>query len=96
MNNFLQTGLYTQGCIIPVTTEDPALSVILDDFSEEFRVNIYVGQEYIDSVTMANYRQICNSVSSLPVYSRHNEYLGNLWSLIQEQLFYVYARIHAS
>ena len=96
MNNFLQTGIYTKGCIIPVTTEDPSLSVILDDFSENFRVNIYVGQSYIDSVTMSNYRQICNSVSSLPVYSRHNEYLGNLWSLIQEQLFYVYARIHKS
>ena len=35
MNNFLQTGMYTEGCIIPITTEDPCLIAILDDFSEE-------------------------------------------------------------
>lgn len=94
MTNFLKTGVYTEGCIIPVTTEDPSLSVVLDEFSENFRLNIYIGDSYIDSVTMANHRQLCNSVYSLPVYSRHNEYLGSIWTLIQEQLFYVYARIH--
>jgi hypothetical protein len=82
MANFLQTGVYTEGCIIPVTTEDPSLLVQLDDFSESFRVNIYIGNTWIDCVSMNNYRQICNNVSSLPVYSRHNEYLGSLWTLI--------------
>lgn len=94
MNQFLKTGVYTDGCIIPVTSEDPSLLVVLDDFSEEFRINIYCGQHYIDSITMSNYRQICNSVSALPVYSRYNEYLGDVWSLVQEQLMYVYLRIH--
>lgn len=96
MTNFLQTGVYTEGCITPVTTEDPSLLAVLDDFSEEFRVNIYVGNSYICPVSMGNHRQICANVSSLPVYSYKNEYLGSLWSLVQEQLFYVYARIHKS
>jgi len=26
--SFLQTGIYTEGCIIPVTTEDPSLTVL--------------------------------------------------------------------
>ena len=96
MENFLTNGFIgrSHGFIIPVTTEDPSLLVVLDDFSEEFRINIYCGQHYIDSITMNNYRQICNDVSSLPVYSRHNEYIGNVWSLIQEQLYYIYCRIH--
>ena len=96
MNHFLQTGVYTEGCIIPVTIEDPSLLVQLDDFSESFRVNIYIGSTWVDCVSMDNYRQICNGVSSLSVYSRHNEYMGSLWTLIQEQLFYAYARIHGS
>ena len=96
MENFITNGFVgrSQGFIIPVTTEDPSLSIILDDFSEEFRINIYCGNHYIDSITMTNYRQMCNNVSALPVYSRFNEYLGNVWSLIQEQLFWVYFKIH--
>ena len=94
MNNFLKTGIYTKGCIIPVTTEDPSLSVILDDFSEQFRLNVYCGNSYIDSITILNFRQVCNDVSSLPVYSRHGEYLGNVWSLVNEQMYYDYLTIH--
>lgn len=86
MTKFLQTGIYTEGCIIPVTTEDPSLLVQFDDFSEEFRLHVYIGDSYIDSITMSNYRQIANDVSSLPVYSRHNEYLGSVWTLIQEHI----------
>jgi hypothetical protein len=96
MKQFLQTGVYTEGCIIPVTTEDPSLLAVLDDFSEQFRINIYIGSSYIDSITMENYRQICNSVSSIAVVDRFGSHLGNVWSLIQEQLYYVYARIHKS
>lgn len=95
MNNFLKTGIYTEGCIIPVTTEDPSLLVIFDDFSEEFRLNVYCGNSYIDSITMLNFRQVCNDVSSLPVHSRHGEYLGNVWSLVNEQMFYDYLIIHS-
>lgn len=94
MNTFLSTGVYTEGCIIPVTTEDPCLTAILDDFSEELRINIYVGDSYIDSVTMKNYRQMCNSVSSIPVVDRFGIYLGSIWNVIQEQMFYSYMRIH--
>jgi hypothetical protein len=94
MKTFINTGIYTQGCIVPITTEDPSLLVMFDEFSEEFRLNIYCGESYIDSITMADCRQMCNSVSSLPVYSRHNEYLGNVWSLMNEQMYYDYLRIH--
>ena len=94
MNSFIQTGVYTKGCIVPVTTEDPSLLVVFDEFSEEFRLNIYCGESYIDSITIANHRNVCNDVSSLPVYSRHGEYLGNVWSLVHEQMYYDYLRIH--
>jgi hypothetical protein len=96
MNTFLETGIYTEGCIIPITTEDPSLTAILDDFSEEFRINIYAGSYYITSVTMKNYRQMCNDVSSMIVNDRHGKYISNIYSLIQEQLFYVYLRMHNS
>jgi len=95
MNNFLKTGIYTNGCIIPITTEDPSLLLILDEFTENFRINIYCGQSYIDSITMSNFREICNDVSSLAVQSRHGEYLGNVWSLINEQMYYDYLKIHS-
>ncbi len=94
MNNFLQTGMYTEGCIIPITTEDPCLIAILDDFSEEFRINIYAGSHYITSVNMTNCKQMCNDVSALLVEDRHGNYLGNIYSLVQEQLFWVYLKMH--
>jgi hypothetical protein len=95
MNNFLKTGIYNNGCVIPVTVEDPSLLLILDEFTENFRINIYCGQSYIDSITMSNFREICNDVSSLVVQSRHGEYLGNVWSLINEQMYYDYLKIHS-
>jgi len=94
MNTFINTGIYTQGCIVPITTEDPCLIAVLDDFSEEFRVNIYAGDSYIDSVTMKNCKQMCNSVSSILVVDRFGVQLGNIWSLVNEQLYYAYLRIH--
>ena len=94
MNKFLQTGIYTEGCIIPITTEDPSLICVLDDFSEEFRINIYSGSHYIASVNMINFKQMCNDVSALLVEDRHGNNLGNVFSLVQEQLFWEYLRIH--
>ena len=96
MNNFLRTGLYTEGCIVPVTTEDPSLVAVLDDFCDYFRVNIYVGKSYIDSVTMDNYRSMCSDVSGLIVTDRRGNYINNIWTLIQEQMFYDYLRIHSN
>jgi hypothetical protein len=93
---FISTGIYTNGCIIPVTTEDPCIQVILDSYSEDFRLNIYVGSAWIEAITMSNYRSICTDVSALPVYSSKDEYLGNVWKLIQEQLFWDMLRIHAA
>jgi hypothetical protein len=94
MKDFISTGTYTQGCIIPITTEDPCLKAVLDDFSEEFRINIFAGSHYITSVTMTNYRQMCNSVSALSVVDRQDNYISSIWSLIQEQMFWHYLRIH--
>jgi hypothetical protein len=96
MTTFLSTGVYTQGCIVPVTTEDPCLTAILDDFSEKFRVNIYVGDSFIDCVTIKNYRQMCNNVSSIPVVDRFGAYQGTIWSLVNEHLYYSYLRIHGN
>lgn len=96
MTKFITSGVYTEGCIIPVTTEDPCLTAVLDDFSEEFRVNIYAGDSYIDSVTMKNCKQMCNSVSAIPVVDRFGVQLGNIWSLVNEQMYYDYLRIHKS
>lgn len=94
MTDFIKTGIYREGCFVPVTTEDPCIQVLHDEYAETFRINIYVGNTWIDEITMANYNSMCNDVSSLAVYSFKGEYLGNVWKLIQEQLYYVYARIH--
>jgi hypothetical protein len=98
MTQFLKSGILGRqdGFLIPVTTEDPSLKAVLDDFSEDFRINIYVGDSYIDSITMENYKQICNSVSSIAVVDRFDVPMGNVWSLVQEQLFFAYLRIHKS
>jgi hypothetical protein len=93
---FISTGIYTNGCVIPVTTEDPCIQVIHDEYSEDFRLNIYVGSTWIEAITISNYRSMCNAVSALPVYSSKNEYLGNVYSLIQEMLFWDMLRIHAA
>jgi len=91
MSTFIQTGVYTEGCIIPVTTEDPCIQVLHDEYAETFSINLYVGNTWIDEITMVNYNTMCNDVSSLAVYSFKGEYLGNVWKLVQEQLSYVYA-----
>jgi hypothetical protein len=98
MSHFLTNGILGRehGYLIPVTTEDPCLKAVLDDFSEEFRVNIYVGDSYIDSVTMKNCKQVCNDVSSIPVVDRFGVQLGNIWSLVNEQMYYDYLKIHKS
>ena len=43
---------------------------------------------------MVNYRQMCNDVSALLVKDREDNYLGNIHSLVQEQLFWDYLKIH--
>lgn len=96
MNNFLKTGIYTDGCIVPVTTEDPDIWVILDEYSEEFRLNVYIGNTWIDAISMTNHRSLHNDVSRLPVHSYKGEYLGTVNSLIQEQLFFDLLKIHHS
>ena len=93
---FISTGIYTNGCVIPVTTEDPCIQVIHNDYSEDFCLNIYVGNSRIEEISMSNYRSICNDVSALPVYSFKGEYLGNVWEFVQEQLFWDMLRIHAA
>ena len=98
MTSFLENGILGRehGYLIPVTVEDPSLLAVLDDFSEDFRINIYVADSYITSVTMKNHLSMCNSVSTIPVVDRHNVYVGNIWSLVNEQLFWEYLRIHKS
>ena len=93
-NTFISTGVYTNGCVIPVTTEDPCIKVILNEYSEDFRLNIYVGDTWIEAITMSNYRNMCADVSALPVYSFEGEYLGNVWELTQEQVFWDMLKIH--
>jgi hypothetical protein len=94
MQDFISKGLYTQGCIVPVTTEYPDLLFILDDFSEEFRINIYIGRHYIDSITMVNCRSMCNDVSRMLVEDRFGKSLGTVWSLVNGQMHLDYLRIH--
>lgn len=96
MNNFLKTGIYTDGCIVPVTTEDPAIWLILDKHCEDFRLNVYVGNTWIDQITMVNHRTLHNDVSRLPVHSYEGEYLGTVNSLVEEQVFFDLLKIHHS
>ena len=97
MKRFIHTGIYTQGCIVPITTEDPCLQLISDEYSEYFRINIYIGDEYIDEInSFDSLMNIHNDVSCLPVYNYRQEYLGNVLSLIKEQMFWNLLRIHSN
>lgn len=89
MKQFIHTGIHTQGCIIPITTEDPDLELRLDEYSEEFRINIYSGSQWIAEINSSDsIRHIDRDVSSLPVYNNREEYLGNVHSLMKEQMFW--------
>lgn len=97
MKQFIHTGVHTQGCIIPITTEDPCLELRLDEYSEDFRINIYAGNEWIAEINSSHsLRNIDKDVSSLPVYNNRGECLGNVCSLIKEQMFWDYLRIHSA
>jgi len=97
MKQFIHTGIHTQGCIIPITTEDPCLELRLDEYSEEFRINIYAGDQWIAEITSSDsIRTIDREVSSLPVYNNREEYLGNVHSLMKEQMFWDYLKIHSA
>lgn len=96
MNNFLKTGIYTDGCIVPVTTEDPDILVILGEYCEGFRLNVFIGNTWIDEITMVNHRTLHKDVSRLPVHSYKGEYLGTVNSLVEEQVFFDLLKIHHS
>lgn len=97
MSNFLKTGIYTQGCIIPVTSNDPSVSAAIDNYSEEFRINIYIGSSYIDTITMDNFRDVHPSILCLDVYDFSNNWLKtNVWGEIRKQYIYNQAKIYGS
>ncbi len=92
MTNFIQTGRYTQGCIVPVTTEDDSLTVMLDENSEDFRINFFIGKNYIDSIKFidnkASTKNIHKDVLRLVVVNDQNENIGQVYKLIEQQMFY--------
>ena len=88
MNTFIQRGILgrSHGYLIPVTTEDPSVKAIFNDHLEYLSISIYVGNTFVGEITMDNFREMCNSVSSLPVYLLSGEDTKrNIWSFIREQ-----------
>lgn len=45
MNTFLSTGVYTEGCIVPVTTEDPCLTILeTKSDSKRWGIGFFIGE----------------------------------------------------
>lgn len=93
---FLKYGILDRkyGFIIPITCEDPSISCSLNEYEGEFKIKIWIGNTIIGIIDMTNYSQIHKDVSTLPVYSEKAEYLGNIWSLIEEKRFWDMLKIH--
>ena len=88
MSTFIKNGYLGRehGYLIPVTTEDPSVRAIFNDHLEYLSIAIYVGNTFVDEVTMNNFREMSNSVSALPVYLLSGEDTKrNIWSFIREQ-----------
>jgi len=95
MTNFIQTGIYTETCIISVTTEDESLTAMLDEYSENFRINFFIGTTYIDSIDKTiNIKNIHIDILKLVVVNNRNENVGQVYQLLEESMFYDYFKIH--
>lgn len=95
MTNFIQTGRYTEGCIIPVTADDESLTAMIDEYSEEFRINFFIGTTYIDSIDKTiNIKNIHIDILKLVVVNNRNEDVGQVYQLVEESMFYDYFKIH--
>ena len=77
--SFLSTGVYTNGCIIPVTTEDPALTVKETKFgSIKWGIGFFLGSECIGLINDDTDRiSLHPSILTCPVY-RNNQYVGSV------------------
>lgn len=77
--SFLTTGIYTNGCIIPVTTEDPSLVVKETKFgSIKWGIGFFLGSECIGLINDDTDPAILHpSILTCPVY-RNNEYVGSV------------------
>lgn len=97
MNNFLKTGIYTEGCIIPVTTEDPSLKAVLNEYSEDLQIILFVGNRCVGTINMDNFREIDSDLLKLPLEDFAGNYLKtNVWSEIRQQYLFDKAKIHGA
>ncbi len=97
MNNFLKTGVYTNGCIIPVNVEDPSFNAIIDEDSEIFRINLYCGSHWIGEINMNNFREVHNDLLTPYVYDNKGVFTKmNVWGHIRMQYLFDKAKIYGA
>lgn len=77
--SFLTTGIYTNSCIIPVTTEDPALTVKETKFgSMKWGIGFFIGSKCIGLINNDTDADTLHpSILRCAVY-RNNEYVGSV------------------
>ena len=78
-NSFIQSGIYTQGCFVPVTCEDPSLVIKeTKDDSKKWGIAIFIGSECIGLINHdTDMSSLHRSILSCPV-SKDNVYVGSV------------------
>lgn len=77
--SFLTTGVYTNGCLIPVTTEDPSLVVKETKFgSIKWGIGFFLGSECIGLINDdTDPATLHKSILTCAVY-RDNQHVGSV------------------
>lgn len=97
MQKLLKTGIYTNGCVIPVSVEDPSFNAIIDENSETFRINLYCGSQWIGEINMNNFREVHNDLLTPYVYDNKGVFTGmNVWGHIRIQYLFDKAKIYGA
>jgi hypothetical protein len=93
MSNFLSRGVYTQGCIFPVTTEDPELLVLesIPTSNKRWGIAFFIGNPTAENcIALINsdtdFTKLHSSILTTAVVNRDGTLRGSVANQINKYL----------
>lgn len=92
MENFISSGRYTQGCIVPITSEDPSLTVLeTKDDTKKWGIAIFIGKPIAENcIGLINDESLASTVIHSSILTmtvvKNNEYVGSVGQRIANRI----------
>lgn len=90
--SFLQTGIYTEGCIVPVTTEDPSLTVLqTNPGSKKWGILFFIGKPIAENCIAiindeTNMSSLDRSILTCPIVTREGTFVSSVAIAIDKHM----------